>query len=479
MTTNLCGKRGSEPYRSFLRTLSLPRCVELAKNLGGLPLTHLLPQLARGLRTRLTYASYKAAHHLEQTSISDLEAQTQLQGHSQSAKLPIGKATALAPNSHYSNPAAHGVSPLAPNASTKSLVRKGTMPPPSGVTASATQSLFSSLLQPPPSKRARTIHNPEDPPIPPPPKARPVTPPRKTTKSTRVPPASNSSKAKARKDVKGKKRETAPHAPTTSSRIITPQSTLGSEGFVDNDDDMKAAATLTSLLHASRPSVSVTASSPRSSMSGGSDAGSNQSYSHYAQSSTRTTAPTSLAPTAGASFNPRFTRSSTPPSSSSRHARTQSLPHVGSTTPKALPRMPSAATVGGGSSRRLANTGTPHPPSDTEAADLMLFLATSPSPVRPTASKDRDPKDVTAFRSLSGISTLKGRILFPGVDDHTNTLLTTRYHRIGEGYAGTSILPKMGCKCTRMFCEDREDGADSIAGKVLWNTPRVEGEGAW
>ena len=310
--------------------------------------------------------------------------------------MPIGRPG----SNHYNNPATQGNSAMVAGASGRGLSRKGTMLPPASATASATQSLFSSLLQPPPSKRARTIHNPEDPPVPPPPKARPATPLRKTAKASRAP-SSKSLKSKSRKDVKGKKRETAP-----SSRLITPQSTLGSEGFVDNDDDMKAAATLTSLLH-SRPSVSVTASSPRSSMSAGSDGGSAQSYSqHFTQSSARTTAPTSLAPSAENSFNVRYARSTTPPPSS-RHARTQSLPHVGSsaTTPKAQVRP---------ADKRLSKTTTPHPPSDTEAADLMLYLATSPSPVRPTTSKDRDGKDSPAFRSLSGSTGLKGRVLFPG-----------------------------------------------------------------
>jgi hypothetical protein len=45
------------------------------------------------------------------------------------------------------------------------------MGPPAPVTASAGQSLFASLLGPPPAKRARTIRNPEDPPVPAPSKA--------------------------------------------------------------------------------------------------------------------------------------------------------------------------------------------------------------------------------------------------------------------------------------------------------------------
>ena len=301
------------------------------------------------------------------------------------------------------------------------------MPPPPSVTASATQSLFSSLLQPPPSKRARTIHNPQDPPVPPPTKPRPATPTRKTGKTQRGPPSSQS-KGKAKKDVKGKKRETGP-----SRRIITPQSTLGSEDFVDNDDDMKAAATLTSLLH-SRPSMSVTASSPRSSLSAGSEGGSTQPYPHYAQSSTRTAATGSSALSEEITFNPRFARSSTPPPSS-RHVRTQSLPHVGSTTPKMQAQS---------GHRKSNNTTTPHPPSDTEAADLMLFLATSPSPVRPTTAKDRDAKDTSAFRTLSGNPGLKGRVLFSssgqGNDDMSGATGKTPRREAGSNFSSISSI---------------------------------------
>ncbi|KIP03501.1 hypothetical protein PHLGIDRAFT_237431 [Phlebiopsis gigantea 11061_1 CR5-6] len=380
-----------------------------------------IAQLARGLRTRLTYATFKATHNLAHNTINDLEVQTQAQ--SARPRSPIARQS----GHHYNNLASQGSNATGAGTSSRGLTRKGTMPPPPPVTASATQSLFSSLLQPPPSKRARTIHNPQDPPIPPPTKPRPVTPPRKSAKTPRGPPSSQS-KAKARKDVKGKKRETA-----SGSRIVTPQSTLGSEDFVDNDDDMKAAATLTSLLH-SRPSMSVTASSPRSSMSAGSEGGSNHSYSHYAQSSTRTTAPVASTPSNGALLTPRFTRSTTPPSSS-RHIRTQSLPHVGSTTPKA----PAPIT-----DNKNSTIVTPHPPSDTEAADLMLFLATSPSPVRPTNAKERDAKDMAAFRSLSGSSSLKGRVLFSGPpqgsDDRSATTGKTLRREAGSTASSVSSI---------------------------------------
>ncbi|KAI0091156.1 hypothetical protein BDY19DRAFT_991730 [Irpex rosettiformis] len=354
-----------------------------------------LSQLARGLRTRLSYASFKAMHNLTHTTLPDLEAQAQSQA--ATSRSTANKSSSHAVTQGSAN--THG-------SSSRGLSRKGTMPPPPPVTASATQSLFSSLLQPPPSKRARTIHNPEDPPVPPPAKPKPATPSRKSpSKAGRTSHSSTTgSKSKGRKDTKGKRKETGNEA-GPSSRLLTPQSTLGSEGFAENDDDMKAAATLTSLL-LSRPSISGGTGSPRSTLSGASDAGS--SFSHYAQSSTRTTAPSSTPLTHEATFPGSFPRSKTPPPDT-RHARTQSLPHVsnysmsGDTTPKAQ----------GHPASRLVKSNTPHAPADAEAADLMLFLATSPSPLRASTSRDKDGKDMAAFRTLGGQSTLKGRVLFP------------------------------------------------------------------
>ncbi|KAJ3531376.1 hypothetical protein NMY22_g8183 [Coprinellus aureogranulatus] len=141
----------------------------------------------------------------------------------------------------------------------------------------------------------------------------------------------------------------------------------------DGDVDMKAAAALTSLLFHNRPSIGGT--SPRSSIDG-SETGSTQSYSHFAQSSARTTSTAGPPP------------SSTPPSSE------LSLRH---TTPP--PSAPAA---------KQTTPRTAHTEKDSEAADLMLFLATSPSPARPSKSKDQ-----AAFNTLSGASTRpKGRVLF-------------------------------------------------------------------
>ncbi|OSX57687.1 hypothetical protein POSPLADRAFT_1049903 [Postia placenta MAD-698-R-SB12] len=259
------------------------------------------------------------------------------------------------------------------------------------------KSLFSSILAPPPAKRARTIHNPEDPPVPAPTKPRaPSPPPRKAAKSSRG--GEGTSKSKSRRGKDGGKGKSRQHANRQTA---------------DVDIDMKAAATLTSFLMSSRPSVS--ASSPRSSISAGSDAGSAHSYAQYAQSSARTiTAETSALPET--SYGMR--EATPPPMSPVESDLRQSYPQPSSVreedklTPPKSRKRPFPTT---------GDSGTPHVPSDTEAADSLLFLATSPSPVRAAAAaRDGSSKDLSSFRTLSGSSTLKGRVLFPtqgGGDD--------------------------------------------------------------
>jgi hypothetical protein len=146
------------------------------------------------------------------------------------------------------------------------------------------------------------------------------------------------------------------------------------------DADIKAAATLTSLLMHARPSIPSTGtSSPPSSKSNISDAG---SASHYTQNSRSIAATVTLS--AESSFVSQ--RTSTPPPTGERSAHT---------TPKAP-----------GNARGKFG--------DSEAADLMLFLATSPSPARPSSNGERDARDGAAFKALSkGALRTKGRVLFP------------------------------------------------------------------
>ena len=240
--------------------------------------------------------------------------------------------------------------------------------------------LYASILAPPPTKQARTIHNPSDPPLPAP--SRPTQSPksRVSKPSPRTETARSSTKSK----------QTTKNAKSTSSpdrkRRKTASASKGKQKQhpddmeVDGEMDLKAAATLTSLLrHHQRPSISGSASSPRSSIDG-SDVGSAHSY-HFAQSSTRTAATLSAAPSSSTlAAEPSF-RSQTPPPPSGDSNRQH-------TTPRAAP-------------------------NDNEAASLMLFLATSPSPARPA---NKDSKDLAAYRALGGGSgplRSKGRVLFP------------------------------------------------------------------
>ncbi len=230
--------------------------------------------------------------------------------------------------------------------------------------------LFASILALPSTKQARTIHNPNDPPIPAP--ERPTQSPHVSKISHRNDPARSQSKAK--RSSKPKKVTTSPNRRRKkTSSVDKGKAKQRSDNMdVDGEMDMKAAATLTSLFLHHRPSVGGSASSPRSSIDG-SEIGSVHSYSHFSQSSARTSSQNAAAApsssTLGILAEPSF-RSQTPPPSRSQQQHT---------TPRAAP-------------------------TDSEAADLMLYLATSPSPVRPKN------KDTAAYRTLTGE---KGRILFP------------------------------------------------------------------
>lgn len=238
-------------------------------------------------------------------------------------------------------------------------------------------SLYTSILAPPPTKQARTIHNVHDPPVPAPIRPAPSPRPRNVLKSPRAEPRSHAKGRQSDKKVvnsPGRRKVKRTSAAEKGKR----RQQVGMEVDADGDVDMKAAATLTSLLFHHRPSIGGSTSSPRSSIDG-SEAGSNYSYSHFAQSSARTTTvagpPPSSTPPSNAVELPL--RHKTPPSSSVSVAK--------QTTPRALPTE-----------------------KDSEAADLMLFLATSPSPARPSKARDQ-----AAYQTLSGTSARpKGRVLF-------------------------------------------------------------------
>jgi hypothetical protein len=266
---------------------------------------------------------------------------------------------------------------------------------PSGNTnrvSNVTQSLYSSILAPPLTKHARTIHNPSDPPVPAP--SRQTATPRARRGSRSSDTRSVRSIAEGtRGQVKGRKADKSPDKPKDKRLPKGKQKQRSSPKHPGEDVDMKAVAALTSLLLQSRPSISGTASSPRS------DTGSNNSYSHFAQSSTRTTGATTAVNSAESSFtipnNPN-NRTTTPPPS-----QRGSLPHIG--TP---------------------NSGNrPHAPADSEAAFDLLYLAASPSPARHSTKQEKDAKDMSAFRALSGGTGLRaaGRVLFPGTDTENDS----------------------------------------------------------
>jgi len=363
------------------------------------------PQVTRALRTRLSYASYKATHNIHHASIRDLEAQSQSQSQAASFSRTIAAKRKASASSHSQGHQGSATGPAFP--------RKGgsaAMPPPASTSSPRTyypavtgattgnsdvgpstryptsnQSLYTSILAPPPIHHARTIHNAGDSPVPAP--VRPAPSPRVSPPKT----TSRSPAEKARSHVKGRKSDTRSNTASPRRKAKRPsvekgkpkqRPSAGTEVHVDRDGDvdMKAAATLTSLLLHHRPSIG-SVSSPRSSIDG-SEAGSAYSFPHFQQSSART---------------------------------------ISTNSPDSVPAVLSASTASESSVRiktpppapSASNATTPRPaPADSEAANLMLFLATSPSPARPA---NKDSRDAEAFRALGGgpgVLREKGRVLF-------------------------------------------------------------------
>ncbi|KAA1477159.1 hypothetical protein DENSPDRAFT_861447 [Dentipellis sp. KUC8613] len=386
-----------------------------------------ISKLTRGLRARLSYATYKATHNVSNVALDVLEAHAQ-------AESPFGARGLSAKSTYYDN------SPVQGSSSTMSTSagppqRRGSMAPPTaipsssrthhaqpngkeGSSANPSQSLYASILAPPPAKRARTIHNPEDPHVPAPPKMTNGTPKARRgshpTQSSRTAHSRTGSgtqifssiaestraqarhrheepargKGSSRRD-KGKSRRRGANVPD-----------VGATDARDAELDMKAAATLTSLLRNSRSSITVGTASPRSSISAGSDVGSSQSIAQYAQSSTRTTtAPSSLVPSAESSFAIPNARPTTP---------TMGGRSIGAGDGNTTPKMGHQVAGGG-------NGTTPATATDQEAINLLYFLHESPSPARPSTTRSKDAHDAAAFRALGGGAELhaKGRVLFP------------------------------------------------------------------
>ncbi|PPQ95215.1 hypothetical protein CVT26_014906 [Gymnopilus dilepis] len=385
--------------------------------------------VTRALRARLAYASYKATHNIPHVPLRELEAQSQSQTASFNRTI-AAKRKAVGATTYYSSQPASSSS-----AGAGSLRRggSGTMAPPATVTSprahnasvngspaypgvndaarttAQAPSLYTSILAPPPTKQARTIHNPNDPPVPAP--TRPQPSPR--TRPPKTSPRSDASRSqgKAKQSTKAGKAPASPARRRTAGGSIDKgkRKQRADEMDVDPDSDMKAAAALTSLLMHNRPSIAGSASSPRSSIDG-SEVGSVYSYSQFAQSSARTSTTSAPGPLSAA------------PSSSNLAPdpgiRTQTPPPVGPPTQQTTPR---AA------------------PTDNEAANLMLFLATSPSPARPGGSKES--RDMAAFRALTGGSgqlRSKGRVLFPSTPAADPSTPTTED---GSALGSTSYKP--------------------------------------
>ena len=323
----------------------------------------------------------------------DLETQSQSQSQTASFSRTIAaKRKAAGTNNYYNNPTTQGE-----GASSHRKSGSGTMAPPTSGSSprtyyssihgtpgysngAAVPNLYSSILAPPPAKQARTIHNPSDPFISAP--ERPTTPKPRVAKLSSINDG-NHLQPKGRHSNKTSKAPVSPNRRKNKRASVDKgkQKRLSGNMDADGDIDMKAAATLTSLFMHHRPSIPGSASSPRSSIDG-SEVGSVYSLSHFAQSSARTSTVNPPAPVSAASSSTTIVdpglRPQTPPSGS----------QVQHTTPRPAP-------------------------TDTEAADLMLFLATSPSPARPA---NKDAKDAAAYRALSGGSgplRSKGRVLFP------------------------------------------------------------------
>jgi len=273
------------------------------------------------------------------------------------------------------------------------------MGPPAPVTASAGQNLFASLLGSPPAKRARTIRNPEDPPVPAP--VRPTGTASAEKRAMGSSERSRVSKSTVNTSVAERTRShPKPEKRDTKKRSRAPKKPRTKASGLSEVDDMKAAKTLTSLLMHSRPGAGST-SSPRSTISALSDGDS-----HFAEGSSRTFA--------GPSSVNLSNNSSTPP------------PPVHQTPGARPPKVKRGDD-------EISRPG----PSDSEAAEIMMFLATSPSPARPTAAKDRDAE---AYRILGG----GARVLFPGVSDTPSQPKSLRRDQSGSFASTITAIGDMG-----------------------------------
>ncbi|EJD07024.1 uncharacterized protein FOMMEDRAFT_165657 [Fomitiporia mediterranea MF3/22] len=419
-------------------------------------------RITRALRSTLALASYKTRHNVANVPLRNLEAQVAQRGHININNQPTGqaspslfpatfandkkrKATNTASNTGFYS------SPLAQGSSSYSMGRPGlgtsssssnmgmttahssyTFPPPSPGMSSGpsnpSRSLFASILSLPPAKRARTIHNPDAPLVPPPsppPQAQSKRSPKKSTKKGKEPAGSGKGRAVDKKGKgKGKEREkkgASGRGRANSISSIHTHSSFSAETDNVNDTDMKAAETLTDLLFsrttgtasprssfsaptsASRtapagPTIGAHSLSKASSASSVAAGAGSQSGSHVRTASNASTASVST------NIMERDHRAS--PGAVKMETRRSATPTV---TPRLSTRTAPGLSVGGSLSAQATHVfGAPVPSgqhsADSEAADLMLLLANSPSPARPTVPRDHD---------ITRNAYAAGRVLFP------------------------------------------------------------------
>lgn len=318
---------------------------------------------------------------------------------------------------HFNSPLSQGSSGAGPSTSSSVTMVGSPYALPShsdfsannyGGPANASHSLFSSILAPPPAKKARTIINPNAPLVAPP--NPPSQPPARTSKKNAgkkskdtAPPA----KMKSTESMKAKKEGRSTNAATkvvqkhrgranSASSIHTRSSLSGDATEPVNDTDIKAAATLTEIFFSHLGGTGV--ASPRSSfstVSSGTHGATRSSALPLSQSSS--TSSTSGARNAHAR-TPSNASVSTASLGGNEHESVTSNTSRRSMTPATTPRAVTRAIPGSANSQQLHA-------SDNEAADLMLLLANSPSPARPGPAA-RSERDATR-------SALTGRVLFP------------------------------------------------------------------
>jgi hypothetical protein len=250
-------------------------------------------------------------------------------------------------------------------------------------------SLYAEMLAPP-AKQARTIHNPGSPLISAPDRQQPRPVVRRSSRhsvdeSSRTTRGASSSRPRAHSHTTASGRS----ADSRDKGKGRERSETRSRGAPPGEDDVKAAATLTSLLMQSAARSGLPAS-PRS-----------------VTSDLRTTpsmATAQLPPSNSPRFANAVMRTSTPPVMNI-------APGVGATTPK--------RTTSTRSDTSTTSQG-PGAPTDSEAADLMLFLATSPSPSTRERARRGSESDF-GIRSISSDGLrAKGRVLFGGAEGNAS-----------------------------------------------------------